>query len=192
MLKWLRRTVLVLLLISLLLGVAAAALSFRTPLYYQIDASSQRAFNVEISEGKVYVWHVWCSDPIGIDDERDLFDDRSHDVGFATQFTFSFLWRDRSGPHTSPRFVIVYPCERLGTANDEPQKSYNMESTQLVFPLWASQGLIFLALVPWAIRGYSRFRRTRNRAACPNCAYNLTGNESGVCPECGEAVEAAA
>ncbi|HPF41456.1 MAG TPA: hypothetical protein P5081_22135 [Phycisphaerae bacterium] len=192
MLKRLRHTVFVLLLISLLLGVAGAALSFRNPLHYQIEASSQRAINVEIAEGKVCVWHVWCSDPIGIDDERELFDGRSHNVGFATQFTFRFLWRDRSGPYTSPRFVIVSPCDRLGTAEDEPQKSYNMESTHLVFPLWASQGLMFLALVPCAIRGYSRFRRTRNRAVCPNCAYNLTGNESGVCPECGGAVEAAA
>ena len=26
---------------------------------------------------------------------------------------------------------------------------------------------------------------------CPNCFYNLTGNESGVCPECGTEVDRA-
>ena len=25
---------------------------------------------------------------------------------------------------------------------------------------------------------------------CPACGYDLTGNQSGVCPECGRAVEA--
>jgi hypothetical protein len=28
-------------------------------------------------------------------------------------------------------------------------------------------------------------RRRRKRGQCPKCGYNLTGNTSGVCPECG-------
>ncbi|HEY8750526.1 MAG TPA: hypothetical protein VIM11_21260 [Tepidisphaeraceae bacterium] len=34
------------------------------------------------------------------------------------------------------------------------------------------------------------FRRRRHRRAnaCPTCGYNLTGNTSGICPECGTAV----
>ena len=37
-----------------------------------------------------------------------------------------------------------------------------------------------------------RFRRAirRVRGLCPECAYDLTGNESGVCPECGTATAA--
>ena len=34
-----------------------------------------------------------------------------------------------------------------------------------------------------------RRRRLRERGLCMNCAYDLTGNESGVCPECGTEVE---
>ena len=30
--------------------------------------------------------------------------------------------------------------------------------------------------------------RNRNHACCRKCGYNLTGNTSGVCPECGTAV----
>jgi hypothetical protein len=48
----------------------------------------------------------------------------------------------------------------------------------------------------WSWRWWWWFRRTgkrlvirdarRSRGLCPGCAYDLTGNESGVCPECGE------
>jgi hypothetical protein len=35
----------------------------------------------------------------------------------------------------------------------------------------------------------SRLRRTRLPVnACRNCGYDLTGNVTGVCPECGQAL----
>jgi len=37
-------------------------------------------------------------------------------------------------------------------------------------------------------RGYLRYRRM-GVGLCENCRYNLTGNTSGVCPECGTPVE---
>ena len=38
------------------------------------------------------------------------------------------------------------------------------------------------------IRGpYRRYRR-RKKGLCPICGYNLTGNVSGVCPECGKKI----
>ena len=33
--------------------------------------------------------------------------------------------------------------------------------------------------------------RSRNPPACHRCHYNLTGNTSGICPECGTSVKAA-
>ena len=38
------------------------------------------------------------------------------------------------------------------------------------------------------VRGPLRRRRRRRRGLCVRCAYDLTGNKSGVCPECGQAV----
>lgn len=35
------------------------------------------------------------------------------------------------------------------------------------------------------IRGPLRRWRRRKKGLCLNCGYDLTGNESGVCPECG-------
>lgn len=42
----------------------------------------------------------------------------------------------------------------------------------------------------WLVYFSRRARRWRLRRAgkCPVCGYNLTGNTSGVCPECGSAV----
>ena len=38
------------------------------------------------------------------------------------------------------------------------------------------------------IRGPLRRHRRRKRGLCVQCGYNLAGNVSGVCPECGEAM----
>ena len=49
-------------------------------------------------------------------------------------------------------------------------------------------GMIVLPPVvgmPAALRARSR----RRRGLCINCAYDLTGNVSGVCPECGTNLE---
>ena len=32
-------------------------------------------------------------------------------------------------------------------------------------------------------------QRRRKRGQCLSCGYNLTGNASGVCPECGRAIK---
>ena len=41
-----------------------------------------------------------------------------------------------------------------------------------------------VALLRGPVRRWSR----RQKGLCVTCAYDLTGNESGVCPECGKAV----
>jgi len=38
------------------------------------------------------------------------------------------------------------------------------------------------------IRGPLRRHRRRRRGECIGCGYDLTGNESGVCPECGQQI----
>lgn len=56
-------------------------------------------------------------------------------------------------------------------------------------------GLIILGGAQWylivAVWGVAARRRRewRHIGLCRNCRYNLTGNESGVCPECGTKIE---
>ena len=55
-------------------------------------------------------------------------------------------------------------------------------------PLWGAVAL--LAAYPiYAMVREDRTRRERKRRGfCVHCDYDLTGNESGVCPECGEKI----
>ncbi len=56
----------------------------------------------------------------------------------------------------------------------------------LRLPLWLLLVLFALYPIVALIRGpYRRYRR-RRKGLCVKCGYNLMGNVSGVCPECGE------
>ncbi len=56
----------------------------------------------------------------------------------------------------------------------------------MTFPLWAAS-IIFAAYPALAfIRGPLRRWRRRRQGRCVPCGYDLTGNTSGTCPECGK------
>jgi hypothetical protein len=80
-------------------------------------------------------------------------------------------------------FEVVSADDRAGDSDP----IYQLSHRSITFPLWLP------ALVAAAMTGYSyrRVRRTRLSArfrapgVCRRCGYDLTGNVSGVCPECG-------
>ena len=53
---------------------------------------------------------------------------------------------------------------------------------------------LFASIAPsWLLWSHGRRRRREAGShACPRCGYNLTGNQSGVCPECGQLADATA
>ena len=55
-------------------------------------------------------------------------------------------------------------------------------------PLWMAAILCSIYPAIALIRGPLRRHRRRKKGLCLKCGYNLTGNVTGVCPECGEAV----
>lgn len=59
-----------------------------------------------------------------------------------------------------------------------------------VFSLWYIIVLCMIGIVPSSVLSIARRLRQRRAGSepqCANCSYNLTGNVSGVCPECGAA-----
>ena len=59
--------------------------------------------------------------------------------------------------------------------------------------LWVSMWAILFAVVGiWGLVLIGRFGRkvgSVKAGNCGNCEYDLTGNESGVCPECGTEIK---
>lgn len=57
--------------------------------------------------------------------------------------------------------------------------------TWFIFPFWLTTiGLISVGFIP-IIRGPVRQQWRRSRGLCVECGYNLRGNRSGRCSECG-------
>ena len=52
-------------------------------------------------------------------------------------------------------------------------------------PLWILVALFVAYPTIAFIRGPLRRWRRHRKGLCTECSYDLTGNESGVCPECG-------
>ncbi len=106
---------------------------------------------------------------------------------------YAACWIDKSGIYLvwNSEILPLYNTIAHGLrAYEYPPAGYGYivprsESEDLGFPF----GFILLVTIPpWFIRHRrTRELRTRSRlGACLACGYDSTGNESGVCSECGE------
>ena len=78
------------------------------------------------------------------------------------------------------------PGQRSLLFSSEKKGRYRI--TWLVFPFWLSTfSLAFVGAIP-VVRGPVRQIWRRTRGLCEECGYNLCGNRSGRCPECGDRV----
>jgi hypothetical protein len=84
---------------------------------------------------------------------------------------------------------------RLGQRLVPPPESYGFALPFVIFHNPRNPGRVFIAtplwlpmcplgvLLAWT---YRQERRLRDLTACKTCGYCLTGNLSGICPECGK------
>jgi hypothetical protein len=101
-------------------------------------------------------------------------------------------WQTKPGYY----FGLSYNVRPDGTASYDPSQIPELREQWrrwLIQPTWSMTFTMhptWLLIVPaiWAVvrlRNMMRRRRARLAGCCPNCHYDLTGNTSGVCPECG-------
>ena len=95
----------------------------------------------------------------------------------------------------APRFPTVW-CYRANRRSDGDSthegvapaargSAQPIERLEVVLPLW----FLFAAAVGVTVLLFWLERRARPRKGyCSACGYDLTGLQSGACPECGEAV----
>jgi hypothetical protein len=55
--------------------------------------------------------------------------------------------------------------------------------------VWLALALVVGLTVAWVTWKRSEPADRQERGLCTRCGYDLTGNVSGVCPECGTAIE---
>jgi len=88
---------------------------------------------------------------------------------------------DKGSVHTWHGFEaqsrMSHEFDRLAVAHE----------ASMTFPDWCPLAALGLFPAVWLGRSVlrSRYRRRRRRGHCTACGYNLKGNTSGVCPECG-------
>ena len=85
--------------------------------------------------------------------------------------------------HESPSGFLFALPSRVGAV----EKAYDRNRLDITIPLWLVFALVALMmgiLVMWR-RTLARRIRQRGVNVCPRCEYDLRGNISGICPECG-------
>jgi len=63
-----------------------------------------------------------------------------------------------------------------------------LTTQQISFPIWLP-AMLFSILPLRRLTLAMRHRKRARGGLCPTCSYNLFGNTSGVCPECGIAIK---
>jgi hypothetical protein len=85
-----------------------------------------------------------------------------------------------------PRWhVVKRPFLELGWL---PELSWKLgPQAEELFEIKRLEIPVYFFLLAFALPTYILFRRDRRHPPghCQNCGYDLTGNESGTCPECG-------
>jgi hypothetical protein len=66
-------------------------------------------------------------------------------------------------------------------------QSINLLAYAVELPCWLLESVAALLPIQFTVRSFRR-RRLAQHDRCRNCSYNLTGNTSGVCPECGNVI----
>ena len=119
-------------------------------------------------------------------------------VGRGPAFTIEVNYVDRRDPETvtgligpecrhkkAVGFELVYGNS---TEHHLPEdRVYAVWALRANVPLWCPFALFAACPTITFIRGPLRRYRRRRRGLCLKCGYDLTGNVTGVCSECGEA-----
>jgi hypothetical protein len=89
----------------------------------------------------------------------------------------------RFGQYEKTAFGFKWGRYSLPSTGSRP----GQRAVELVVPIWV---LVALTAPLPARAAWKRLRRLRRSGTCSKCSYDLTGNTSGICPECGTPIAA--
>lgn len=109
-------------------------------------------------------------------------------MAFASVLKSPTYWLIAAATQIAAQLVVVVPVSRL-------MRSYGFYRTFVGWLLSIAVALLACYAIIWLVR--RRIARNlrleltrRGLPTCLGCGYDLTGNVSGVCPECGKSINA--
>ncbi len=151
--------------------------SSHRPLLWEIVDSNDRFVVVSLIDGHIALHWDYFTDP-GNDDPQSF----SKHVENGKKITRRLMYDKRSGLH----FTFFQPQTK------SQLRSYSHRTREIGFDIWLPI-LLFVAIPMWFVIRYAfgplRRKYRRRKGLCEQCTYNLTGNTSGTCPECGSEVK---
>jgi hypothetical protein len=168
--RTLERLTLSLLAILTIVLLALGVVSFFAPLHYYVRMGENGLVRCLLYKEKCCVEHLQFAKARERDPETGLWGSETHDL-FQKHYSHTTFKFENSSP--SDAFRKQIPNDPLG------------QVIGVIAPFWAF--LIIACAYPVA-RFVSLYRRERRRLKnnqCLRCGYDLTGNVSGCCPECG-------
>jgi hypothetical protein len=177
-----RRLLNILTVLSLLLCVAVCVLSVRSYRVADVFERSRQFIDysaVELHAGELLWTHRDQTGSIVEDTGVEGWHYRQESPPFPPMS--KLLWREDAPPGWFNFAGFLFRRQSDDTED--------FATTVAAVPVWPLS-LLFAALP--AARLYRRLHRRHPLGLCPRCGYNLTGNVSGVCPECGSPAETTA
>jgi len=111
------------------------------------------------------------------------------DIGFEQPFGRPWIRvtidAPKGGPNCTEKFWYV-----AGVWYETRKYNCGIREFVIHTPLWMPLALLCAYPASWLVlrRPLRQYYR-RKHGLCPKCSYDLTGNESGICPECGNEVK---
>ena len=92
----------------------------------------------------------------------------------------------RSAEAPAEILLVFVDVELMGFGYGLDVPVSDMTADSLMLPHWFLTLIIAILPAVWIYKW--RKRRKLGPNSCPGCGYDLTGNESGECPECGNSL----
>ena len=136
-----------------------------------------------LAVNSLYLVYYFVTPPMAF-----YFEDSIHVYHLGRRVVYVHVQHGVGGQASDPRYVIQveFPWWFRITRYKHPAGFTRWNATVYVRPTFAV--LVAYPTVAF-IRGPFRRWRRRRKGLCLKCGYDLTGNESGACSECGEEVE---
>lgn len=173
------------------------ATTYRKPAYWYPHVANRYGFNFSSWRGSVFLG-FWRLDRTPASTTQSSFSILPDDIDLDDLYLSGRGFSVSTATFPNVRHFVWASTVERGFVNDSACAQCRASTAGCAFgtgrtymlglPLWMM--LLSLGWLPFLlVRNRLRSLRRRRRGLCLKCGYNLQGNTSGRCPECGTAVD---